>query len=138
MLCQWQLTSLLKMHLLASWMQLSRLSVPSLLCTTPCLLRNAVCLDQGCSVTAAWHMVGAIQWQSRQSELTIFPLSCCCSVNNAGFTWDGVLHKITPEQWDVMLSVHCTAPFRLVQAASLYMRDAAKKVRCSGVGAGTA
>lgn len=86
-------------------------------------------------ITAAWHMVGAIQWQSRQSERTIFPLSCCCSVNNAGFTWDGVLHKITPEQWDVMLSVHCTAPFRLVQAASPYMRDAAKKVRWSGVGA---
>lgn len=51
------------------------------------------------------------------------------SINNAGFTWDGVLHKITPEQWDVMLSVHCTAPFRLVQAASPHMRDAAKKAR---------
>lgn len=26
-------------------------------------------------------------------------------VNNAGFTWDGVIQKITPEQWDMMLTV---------------------------------
>ncbi|GLC37019.1 hypothetical protein PLESTB_001401000 [Pleodorina starrii] len=47
-------------------------------------------------------------------------------VNNAGYTWDGVIHKITPEQWDAMLEVHCTAPFRLIQAAAPAMRDAAK------------
>lgn len=47
----------------------------------------------------------------------------CC----AGFTWDGMIHKITPKQWDAMLAVHCTAPFRLIQAAAPVMRDAAKK-----------
>ena len=36
---------------------------------------------------------------------------------------------MTPEQWQTMLDVHCTAPFRLVQAATPYMRDAAKRVR---------
>lgn len=36
-------------------------------------------------------------------------------------------HKIKPDQWDAMLSVHCTAPFRLIQAAAPFMRDAAKK-----------
>ena len=51
-----------------------------------------------------------------------------CSVNNAGFTWDGVIQKMTPDQWQTMLDVHCTAPFRLVQAATPHMRDAAKKV----------
>ena len=37
----------------------------------------------------------------------------------AGFTWDGMIHKITPKQWDAMLAVHCTAPFRLIQACGL-------------------
>lgn len=48
-------------------------------------------------------------------------------VNNAGFTWDGVIQRMTPKQWQTMLDVHCTAPFRLIQAAAPYMRDAAKK-----------
>lgn len=48
-------------------------------------------------------------------------------VNNAGFTWDGVLHKMPPEQWDAMLRVHVTAPFRLIQAAAPAMREAAKE-----------
>jgi len=48
-------------------------------------------------------------------------------VNNAGFTWDSVIHKTTAKQWDTMLQVHCTAPFRLVQAAEPYMRGAAKE-----------
>lgn len=37
----------------------------------------------------------------------------------AGFTWDGMIHKISPKQWDAMLAVHCTAPFRLIQAGGL-------------------
>lgn len=48
-------------------------------------------------------------------------------VNNAGFTWDAVVHKMTDEQWEAMLKVHCTAPFRLVRAAAPYFRDNAKK-----------
>ncbi|KAJ5287562.1 hypothetical protein N7478_003248 [Penicillium angulare] len=43
-------------------------------------------------------------------------------VNNAGFTWDGVIHKITDKQWDTMLAVHNTAPFRLVREAAPYFR----------------
>ncbi|KAE8360670.1 hypothetical protein BDV27DRAFT_161443 [Aspergillus caelatus] len=43
-------------------------------------------------------------------------------VNNAGFTWDGVIHKITDKQWDTMLAVHNTAPFKLVRAAAKYFR----------------
>ncbi|RUP52462.1 hypothetical protein BC936DRAFT_145219 [Jimgerdemannia flammicorona] len=42
-------------------------------------------------------------------------------VNNAGFTWDGMLHKLTDKQWDVMLAVHNTAPFRIVKAAAPHM-----------------
>ena len=45
---------------------------------------------------------------------------------SAGYTWDGVIHKMPPKQWEAMLAVHLTAPFRLIQAAAPYMRDAAK------------
>ncbi len=48
-------------------------------------------------------------------------------VNNAGYTWDAMLHKMTDKQWEAILAVHATAPFRLVRAAAPYMRDAAKQ-----------
>lgn len=47
-------------------------------------------------------------------------------VNNAGFTWDGMLHKMSDEQWQAIIDVHATAPFRLIRAATPYMREAAK------------
>lgn len=34
----------------------------------------------------------------------------------AGFTWDATIHKMTKQQWDAMLAVHVTAPFRIIQA----------------------
>ncbi|SMR46867.1 unnamed protein product [Zymoseptoria tritici ST99CH_3D1] len=43
-------------------------------------------------------------------------------VNNAGFTWDGVIHKITDKQWDTILALHGTAPFKLIRAAAPYFR----------------
>jgi 3-oxoacyl-[acyl-carrier protein] reductase len=48
-------------------------------------------------------------------------------VNNAGYTWDAVIHKMTDKQWQAMLDIHVTAPFRLVRAASTFIREAAKK-----------
>ncbi len=48
-------------------------------------------------------------------------------VNNAGYTWDGMMHKMTDQQWEAMLAIHLTAPFRIIRAAVPYMRDAAKK-----------
>ena len=46
-------------------------------------------------------------------------------VNNAGYTWDNVVQKMTDEQWEAMLAVHLTAPFRILRAASSFIRDAA-------------
>ena len=43
-------------------------------------------------------------------------------VNNAGYTWDGVIHKMTDKQWNTILEVHNTAPFRLIRAAAPYFR----------------
>jgi 3-oxoacyl-[acyl-carrier protein] reductase len=48
-------------------------------------------------------------------------------VNNAGYTWDGIAHRMTDKQWEAMLLVHNTAPFRLIRAAAPYMREAAKQ-----------
>eukprot|EP01136_Pigoraptor_vietnamica_P000171 Opistho-1_new@25129 len=48
-------------------------------------------------------------------------------VNNAGYTWDNVVQKMSDEQWDAMLAVHLTAPFRILRAASDFIRDAAKR-----------
>ncbi|KAG0020487.1 Methionine aminopeptidase 1 [Podila clonocystis] len=43
-------------------------------------------------------------------------------VNNAGFTFDGMLHKTTDKQFQLMLDVHNVAPFRIIRAAAKYMR----------------
>jgi 3-oxoacyl-[acyl-carrier protein] reductase len=48
-------------------------------------------------------------------------------VNNAGYTWDTVIQKTTDEQFQAMLDIHVTAPFRLLRAASEYIREAAKR-----------
>ena len=48
-------------------------------------------------------------------------------VNNAGYTWDGMLHKMTDEQWEAMIAVHNTGPFRIIRALAPHMRDVAKK-----------
>ncbi|KAL2204898.1 NAD(P)-binding protein [Sarocladium strictum] len=43
-------------------------------------------------------------------------------VNNAGYTWDGVIHKMTDKQWAAMADIHGTAPFQLIRAAAPYFR----------------
>ncbi|MFM1920769.1 MAG: hypothetical protein RLZZ303_2403 [Candidatus Hydrogenedentota bacterium] len=53
-------------------------------------------------------------------------------VNNAGYTWDGMMHKMSDKQWDAMMAVHLAAPFRLVRAAAPHMRDAAKNEAAAG------
>jgi 3-oxoacyl-[acyl-carrier protein] reductase len=53
-------------------------------------------------------------------------------VNNAGFTWDAVIHKMTDKMWDAMLDLHLKAPFRIIRAAAPYFKDAAKKEMESG------
>ena len=53
-------------------------------------------------------------------------------VNNAGYTWDGVIQKTTDEQFQAMLDIHLVTPFRILRAASTYLREAAKKEIASG------
>jgi 3-oxoacyl-[acyl-carrier protein] reductase len=53
-------------------------------------------------------------------------------VNNAGYTWDSVIQKTTDEQFQAMLDIHITAPFRVLRAASTFIRDAAKREMADG------
>ncbi|RZL84034.1 MAG: SDR family NAD(P)-dependent oxidoreductase, partial [Rhodococcus sp. (in: high G+C Gram-positive bacteria)] len=43
-------------------------------------------------------------------------------VNNAGFTWDNVIQKMTDEQWDTILDLHLKAPFQILRAAHPYIK----------------
>jgi len=53
-------------------------------------------------------------------------------VNNAGYTWDSVIQKTTDEQFQAMLDIHIVAPFRILRAASGFIRQAAKRETASG------
>jgi 3-oxoacyl-[acyl-carrier protein] reductase len=54
-------------------------------------------------------------------------------VNNAGYTWDGVAHRTTDEQFQAMLDIHTIVPFRVARALAPFWREAAKKEREEGV-----
>ncbi|MCU1594981.1 MAG: putative 3-oxoacyl-[acyl-carrier-protein] reductase, partial [Frankiales bacterium] len=47
-------------------------------------------------------------------------------VNNAGFTWDNVIQKMTDEQFDTITGVHLKAPFRILRAAQPIISAAVK------------
>jgi 3-oxoacyl-[acyl-carrier protein] reductase len=53
-------------------------------------------------------------------------------VNNAGYTWDGMAHKMSDEQFRAMLEIHTVVPFKILRAAAPYLRDAGKKDREEG------
>jgi 3-oxoacyl-[acyl-carrier protein] reductase len=54
-------------------------------------------------------------------------------VNNAGYTIDGMLHKLTDEQFQRMLDIHVVVPFRVCRAAAPHLREPAKAEREQGV-----
>jgi 3-oxoacyl-[acyl-carrier protein] reductase len=53
-------------------------------------------------------------------------------VNNAGYSWDSVIQKMTDEQFQAMLDIHLVAPFRVLRAASGWIREAAKRENAEG------
>jgi len=54
-------------------------------------------------------------------------------VNNAGYTLDAPVHKMTDEHFQAMLDIHTVVPFRVIRAAAPYLREPAKKEREEGV-----
>lgn len=53
-------------------------------------------------------------------------------VNNAGYTLDAPIHKMSDDWWDRMLAIHVTAPFRIIRAAAPHLREPAKKEKEEG------
>ncbi|MDO9178725.1 MAG: SDR family oxidoreductase [Agitococcus sp.] len=53
-------------------------------------------------------------------------------INNAGYTWDNVIQKMTDEQWYAMMDVHLTAPFRILRAAQPVIRALSKMEKDEG------
>ncbi|KAL0068059.1 hypothetical protein AAF712_004963 [Marasmius tenuissimus] len=43
-------------------------------------------------------------------------------VNNAGFTFDKMIHTTPDETWDIIQKIHVKAPFRLIRQAAPYFR----------------
>jgi 3-oxoacyl-[acyl-carrier protein] reductase len=54
------------------------------------------------------------------------------AINNAGYTWDGVAHKMSDEQFQAMLDIHTIVPFRVARALAPAWREAAKAERNEG------
>ena len=53
-------------------------------------------------------------------------------VNNAGYTWDSTIQKMSDEQFEAMLDVHLVAPFRILRAAAEPIRVFAKQEAAEG------
>jgi 3-oxoacyl-[acyl-carrier protein] reductase len=53
-------------------------------------------------------------------------------VNNAGYTVDAPIHKMSDEQFQAMLDIHLIVPFKVIRAAAPHLREPAKKEREEG------
>ena len=53
-------------------------------------------------------------------------------VNNAGYTLDAPIHKMSDDWWEKMLAIHVTVPFKVVRAAAPHLREPAKAERERG------
>lgn len=100
----------------------------SALCETRCALRNA-----GYRVE---RLLGDLVEPSFPDQLVQATLSAFGSidiiVNNAGYSWDNVIQKTSDEQFQAMLEIHLVVPFRVLRAASSYIRETAKKEIAAG------
>jgi 3-oxoacyl-[acyl-carrier protein] reductase len=53
-------------------------------------------------------------------------------VNNAGYTLDAPIHKLSDDWWNRMLDIHLTVPFKVIRAAAPHLREPAKAERDAG------
>ena len=53
-------------------------------------------------------------------------------VNNAGYTLDAPIHKMSDDWFQKMLDIHVVAPFRIIRAAAPHLREPAKSERDAG------
>ena len=53
-------------------------------------------------------------------------------VNAAGYTWDAMIQNMTDRQWEAMLNIHLTAPFKILRAAAPVIRQKVKAEDAEG------
>jgi 3-oxoacyl-[acyl-carrier protein] reductase len=53
-------------------------------------------------------------------------------VNNAGYTLDAPVHKLSDDWFQRMLDIHLVVPFRVIRAAAPHLREPAKREREDG------
>jgi 3-oxoacyl-[acyl-carrier protein] reductase len=53
-------------------------------------------------------------------------------VNNAGYTLDAPIHKMSDDWFQRMLDIHVAVPFKVIRAAAPHLREPAKKEREEG------
>ena len=53
-------------------------------------------------------------------------------VNNAGYTIDAPIHKLSDDAFQRMLDIHTVVPFRVIRAAAPHLREPAKREREEG------
>ncbi len=79
---------------------------------------------------AAWALPGDVTEPNLPEQLIEKIIDQCGTlnilVNNAGYTWDGMMHKMTDEQWFQIQNVHTLAPFRFSRTVSQVWRPLAK------------
>lgn len=54
-------------------------------------------------------------------------------INNAGYTWDSVIQKMTDDQWDAILDVHLKSPFRILRAVQPIISARTKEEKARGL-----
>jgi 3-oxoacyl-[acyl-carrier protein] reductase len=54
-------------------------------------------------------------------------------INNAGYTIDAPLHKMSDDAYQRMIDIHTVVPFRMCRAVAPHMREPAKQEREQGV-----
>jgi len=84
----------------------------------------------------AAHLAGDITRPEFPQQLVDATLAAFGSldiiVNNAGYTWHNLIQKTTDEQFQAMLDIHIVAPFRVLRAASSFLRETAKREIAEG------
>ena len=53
-------------------------------------------------------------------------------VNNAGYVWNSAMQNHSSEQWQAMLDMHATAPFRILQAYYPWLKSTVTAERAAG------
>jgi 3-oxoacyl-[acyl-carrier protein] reductase len=93
----------------------------------------AVIRDSGAEVTPCVGSVTDAEFPARFIALALEQYGGLdIIVNNAGFTWDNVIQKMSDDQFQAVMDVHVTAPFRILRAAADPIRALAKKESSEG------